>query len=131
MSVEGNGAAVSVTEEFAASGKRSLKVTDAAGLRQRFNPHFYYVPRHHEGVTRCSFDIRVEETTEMYHEWRNEASPYRVGPSVSIKNGKLSAGGTELASLRVNQWVHLEIAARFGRTTAAHGISASPCQDSR
>jgi len=114
ISVENKGDSLAVTEEIAASGKRSLKIIDSPGLQHRFNPHFYYTPRHREGVTRCAFDIRVEEATEMFQEWRDEASPYRVGPSFSIKNGKLSSGDQELMTIPVNQWVHVEVSAALG-----------------
>ncbi|MBI3852596.1 MAG: right-handed parallel beta-helix repeat-containing protein [Verrucomicrobia bacterium] len=114
ISVEGKGDSLSVTEEAAASGKRSLKVTDAPGLKHRFNPHFYYVPHHREGVTRCAFDIRIEEATEMFYEWRDEASPYHVGPSFSIKNGKLTSGGQEWMTIPFKEWVHVEVTAALG-----------------
>ncbi len=49
VSVEGKGDAIGVTEETAASGKRSLKVTDAPGLNCRYNPHFYLQPEARSG----------------------------------------------------------------------------------
>lgn len=67
-----------------------------------------------EGTTRCTFDIRVEPGTVMYHEWRDDSRPYRVGPSVWIRDGKLSAVGRNLLELPLGQWVHLEIAAGLG-----------------
>ena len=114
VSVEGKGDAIGVTEETAALGKRSLKVTDAPGLNSRFNPHFYFSPRHKQGVSRCAFDLRVEAGAEFYHEWRDSSSPYRVGPSLWIVGGKLSVAGKPLAELPVGQWVHLEISAGLG-----------------
>ena len=114
MSVEGKGDAIGVTEETAASGKRSLKVTDAPGLNSRFNPHFYFSPRHKQGVSRCEFDLRVEAGAEFYHEWRDNSSPYRVGPSLWIVGGKLSVAGKPLAEVPAGQWAHLEISAGLG-----------------
>ncbi len=75
VSVEGRGDALAVTEETAASGKRSLKAVDAPGLQHGFNPHFFYVPRHREGVTRCAFDLRLEPGAVVFHEWRDDAHP--------------------------------------------------------
>jgi hypothetical protein len=114
LSVEGKGDSIGVTEKTAASGKRSLQITDAAGLKNRFDPHFYFSPGHKEGVTKCAFDIRVEDGTEFYHEWRDDSSPYRVGPSLWIAGGKLSVGGKPLADLPASQWCHVEIRAGLG-----------------
>jgi hypothetical protein len=119
VSVEGKGDAIGVTEETAALGKRSLKVTDAPGLNCRYNPHFYFSPRHDQGVSRCAFDIRVETGVEFYHEWRDSSSPYRVGPSLWIVGGKLNVAGKAVADVPVGQWVHLEVSAGLGdRSTA-------------
>ena len=114
VNVEGKGDSVVVTDEFASSGRRSLKFQDAPGLQHSFNPHIYYLPRHRDGLTRCSFDLRIEAETVMYHEWRDDASPYQVGPSFWIRNGKLSVGGKELAPIPIGQWIHIEISATLG-----------------
>ena len=54
----------------------------------------------------------MEEGAEFYHEWRDDSSPYRVGPSLWIAGGKLSVGGKPLAEVATSQWVHVEIRAR-------------------
>ena len=51
---------------------------------------------------------------EFYHEWRDDSSPYRVGPSLWIAAGKLSVGGKALAKVPTNQWVHIETRAGLG-----------------
>ncbi|MCX6909499.1 MAG: hypothetical protein NTY01_15855 [Verrucomicrobia bacterium] len=112
--VEKKGDSIAVTEETAAGGKRSLKITDAPGLAYSFDPHFYYDPRHSNGVTRCSFDIRVESGAKLFHEWRGEGHPYLVGPSIWIEGSKLRVQGKEMMELPVSQWAHFEIAASLG-----------------
>ena len=112
--VEGQGDAIAVTEETAAGGKRSLKITDAPGLKAAFNPHFYYLPHHRDGVTRFAFDIRIEPKTTMYIEWRDAGQPYRVGPSVSINGGRMNAGKQPVGEIPAGQWVHVEMTAGLG-----------------
>lgn len=114
LSVEGKGDSLAITDEIAASGKHSLKFQDAPGLQASFNPHLYYSPRHHEGFSRCSFGLRVEPATVMYHEWRDGAAPYHVGPSLWIRNSKLAVGGKELLSLPSGEWIHFEVSASLG-----------------
>ncbi|NOZ21916.1 MAG: right-handed parallel beta-helix repeat-containing protein [Planctomycetes bacterium] len=105
-----------VTDETAASGTQSLKIADAPDLKASYNPHFYYQPHYSEGVSTCSFDIRIEKGTKMYHEWREypEGKKYIVGPSLTIGNGDLFVGGKKLAKLPVGKWVHVEVVAGQG-----------------
>jgi len=113
--VENKGDSMAVTEETAAGGRHSLKITDAPGLEFAFNPHLVYAPNHTGGVTRFAFDMRIEEGVVMYHEWRDwRRNPYLVGPSFWVQQGKLQVGGEDLLELPIGQWVHFEVAAGVG-----------------
>jgi hypothetical protein len=112
--VENRGDLIAVIEGPPAVGKRCLKILDAPGLRHDFNPHFFYCPSHTGGVTRFTFDMRVEAGVVMYHEWRDDAHPYRVGPSVWVRDGGLLVGGKKLLDLPVGNWVHYEVVAGLG-----------------
>jgi len=126
VSVEGKGDSIAVTDETAASGKQSLKIVDAPGLQQVFNPHFYYVPNHKDGVTLCSFYMRVEQEVNMYHEWRDDASPYRVGPSFWVRDGKLLVWNETLMDLPVDEWVHFQVSAGLGsKSTGKWDLTAT------
>lgn len=103
-----------VTDETAASGKRSLKITDAPDLERPFNPHFYFQPRHKQGITRVAFALRVEDGVDFNHEWRNSASPYLTGPSLNVRGGKLWVGNKALLDIPTGQWVRLVIQAKLG-----------------
>ena len=60
----------------------------------------------------------------MFHEWRDDSNPYRVGPSIWIQDGKLKVRGQEVLSLPVNQWVRFEImAALGGRSTGTWNLT--------
>lgn len=114
VNVEKKGDSIAVTGEIAATGARSLKITDAPGLQHRFDPHFYFSPRHREGVTRCAFDLRVEAGVEFYHEWRDGENPYRAGPSLWVSNGKLAVHGKPLLDIPSGQWTRFEVVAGLG-----------------
>lgn len=114
VQIEGRGDAVEVSAEQAAAGRQSLKVVDAPGLKQAYNPHFYYQPRHAQGLSRCSFALRMEPGAVLFHEWRDKSSPYRVGPSLWVRDGKLFVGQRELMPLPWDAWVRFEISARLG-----------------
>lgn len=114
MNVENRGDQLVVTDEQAASGKRCLKVADAPGLQHAFNPHFYYEPHHRDGTTRLAFDLRVGPGTVFHHEWRDDSSPYQVGPSMLVRDGKLFAAGKDLLAFPNDAWAHIEISAPLG-----------------
>ncbi|MBT3378611.1 MAG: right-handed parallel beta-helix repeat-containing protein [Lentisphaerae bacterium] len=115
--VEGKGDAICVTDETAASGRRALRITDAPGLKYGFNPHFFYRPGHVEGISTLSFDLRVEEGTKMYHEWREyPGKPYfYTGPRFSVVEGTLRVAGREPLPLPKREWMHIEITVGHGK----------------
>ncbi len=119
IQVENKGDSIAVTDETAAGGTHSLRITDAPGLQARFNPHFYFEPCHRDGISRCSFDLRAEAGVEFYHEWRDAASPYRTGPSLAVTGGNLVVAGKILAAIPAGQWVHLEVTAGVGKHSTA------------
>jgi len=125
--LEGKGESIAVTDETACppsptsgegrggDGRQSLKVVDAPGLQFSFNPHFVYTPHYSEGVAHCSFDLRVEEGVEFWHEWRDwSQNPYLIGPSLQVIGNRLKFRETDLLEVPVGQWFHLDITAGLG-----------------
>lgn len=117
--VEGKGDNIEVTEETAATGKRSLKITDAPGLEHGFNPHFSYAPNHREGITTFSFDVRMEQGAELSLEWRQQPGKphYYIGPKLLFRNGQLTFADQPPLPLPLGVWTHIEISAGFGSKT--------------
>ncbi|HLJ54023.1 MAG TPA: right-handed parallel beta-helix repeat-containing protein, partial [Chthonomonadaceae bacterium] len=113
--VEGRGDAIAVTDETAFSGRRSLKVQDAPGLQNVYDPHFAFMPGHTRGVTTIRFAMRAEAGVTMYHEWRDwRQEPYKVGPSFTLRDGGLSAAGRPLLDIPSGVWVEYRISAGMG-----------------
>ena len=121
VSVEGKGDSILITDEAAATGKHSLKVTDAPGLKQAWNPHLFYTPHFRAGHASLSFDLRLGKGAIAIHEWRDAAQPYHVGPSLRFEAGRtLVANGTPLVPLPTGQWVRVEIACGLGKQATGH-----------
>ena len=114
--VEGKGDAIAVSKDAPASGQHCLKVTDAAGLKHSFNPHFYYRPDHRRGTTVVSFDLRLGPGAELQHEWRQYPGRphFYAGPSLRIKDGAVTVGKRTLTTLPENAWIHMEVRAALG-----------------
>jgi hypothetical protein len=113
--VENKGDSITVTDETAGGGSHSLKIVDAPGLQNTWDPHLACSPNHGTGITRCTFDLRIERGVSINHEWRDwRNSPYGVGPSFSIVGDAVQAGGKTLLHLPLGQWTHLDVAADLG-----------------
>ncbi|MEI6500374.1 MAG: right-handed parallel beta-helix repeat-containing protein, partial [Armatimonadota bacterium] len=109
-------ASIRVSDEAAASGKHSLKFTDAPGLKFDWQPHLVYNPNLKSGVIRFGFSTRLEQGAILWHEWRDNANPYRVGPSLRVTaSGEVVAGGKTLLTIERGQWAHFEITCGLGK----------------
>jgi hypothetical protein len=111
---ESSQASVRVTDTTAADGKRSLRLTDAPGQKARFNPHLFWKPGFDSGVIEGRFAVRVGPGVEFNHEWRDKASPYRVGPSLWARDGVLLASGQKITTIPTDQWVRVRIVTGLG-----------------
>lgn len=109
-------ATIRVTDEAAATGKHSLKFTDAPGLKYNWQPHLVYTPNLGKGVLHFGFSARLEPGAILWHEWRDNANPYRVGPSLRVTAaGELQVGGKTLLQIERGQWVRYEITCGVGK----------------
>lgn len=114
-SEENQQAVIRVTDETAQSGRHSLKFTDGPNQKHDFNPHLYFQPNFTAGLLRGAFALRLGKGARFFHEWRDHASPYRVGPSLIIEtDGALLARGQRLVTLPHNQWIRFEITCGLG-----------------
>ena len=123
--VEGKGDAIAVIQGEPSLGSQCLRVADAPGLQFQFNPHFYYTPNHTQGITSFQCDLRIEKNATLYQEWRDDHSPYRVGPSLWVNQGVLSVANKPLVTLPIGQWVRLQGFGRAGASVHRHVDSRS------
>ncbi len=129
VNVEDKGDSIGVTEEAAspiplpdvpkdAPSRRSLKLQDAPGLTQTYNPHYVLKPKFESGTLLLAFDIMAEKDAPWYLEMRDDkGSGYAVGPSFHWKDGMLRAGRnakTDVMELPPGQWARLEARATLG-----------------
>ena len=105
---------VRVTDETAASGKHSLKFTDAAG-KYVYAPYVTYPIEVEEGVMRAGFDLRLEPGALFTYEWRDDPYQYNLGPRLTIDaQGWLSANGKRLIRLPFGKWVRFDVTCGLG-----------------
>ena len=100
---------VRISEEAAASGKRSLKFTDAKGLAKSFYPYLNYKPGHSRGVSIVRFAIRLEKGALVEFSGREEAH-HQAGLSLWFQEGGVRMGGKKLLpAVPLGQWLRCEM----------------------
>ena len=129
--VEKKGDGVFVTDETAFSGKQSLKVQDAPGLAQFYDPHFTFSCAFTNAVVENRFAVRMQAGAEFFTEWRDYpddgGNGYATGPCLVFGSGKLyartrvkkadgSLQGTErvIAEIPADTWVQVTVTACVG-----------------
>ncbi|MBN2476149.1 MAG: right-handed parallel beta-helix repeat-containing protein [Pirellulales bacterium] len=132
LHVENRGDSILVTDETAAAGRQSLKITDAEGLAQVYNPHYVYSGMYYgEGRVLNSFDLRVEQASYVQFEWRDytSRSPYISGPRLLIRGGKLQLPGGIARDIPTGDWVHFEIIADMSEADGSRWLLRVTCAD--
>jgi len=118
---ENKGDSIRVTDDTAAVGKHSVKITDAPGLSFRWKPHLCARVRFERGLVENRFFLRLEPGDDVTFEWRDwSAAQYETGPQLFIRNHQLHAGGRKLLDLPTNQWLRFEISATVGQPDSHH-----------
>ncbi len=104
-----------VTDQTAASGKHSLRFTDAAGLKQVYAPYITYPLEIESGLLRTGFDLRLEPGAVFVYEWRDDPYTYNLGPRLSVDSqGWLSANGKRLTQLPHGEWLRIDLQCGLG-----------------
>jgi len=119
---EDEGATARVTEETAASGKRSLKFVKAAKQPQKYdwNPHVVFGGGWEAGEIVGRFALRLSPGARFNHEWRDNTTrgagrEYRQGPSIAVDgDGILQANGKKLDAIPADAWLRVEIRYTIG-----------------
>ena len=111
----GAAGSIGVTDEAAASGKQSLRFTDAAGLEQLYAPYVTYPLEVESGVLHAGFDLRLEPGAVFAYEWRDDPYQYHLGPRLQVDaQGWLSANGKRLVQLAHGRWVRIDLQCGLG-----------------
>lgn len=104
---------LAVTQDLAAEGKHALQFTDGPTIEPAYDPHFYLSTNVEQGVTRVTFQLRLEKAYRLTHEWRDGSQPYRTGPKLDFENGAVRANGKKLADFPADTWVRVEVSAKI------------------
>ena len=112
---QNKGDSINVVEDQAASGKRSLKITDAPGLTPIWDPHYVLKPGFKEGHLFISFQVRMEKRAKFFMDARDPATDYLTGPSLAFENEHIiERRSKKKMAFPSNTWAKIEITATLG-----------------
>jgi hypothetical protein len=114
MQTGGKEGALQIVADQPAKGAKCLQLTDGPDAKPAYNPHFYCSPKHHQGMSSFSFDVRAEADYELSQEWRDTATPYHTGPQVRIGHGSLTVAGKPVAEVSPGEWLHVQMESGVG-----------------
>lgn len=122
---------IRVTDEIdGPNSKNALKFVDAPNQRHIWQPHLVY--RHlrwRKGTVVGEFDVYLNSPDAvLWHEWRDSAAPYKVGPCIRLRgNGSLEWGEKKIAEIPLKTWIHVKITAPLSNeTTRAFDLEITP-----
>ena len=115
LHLENKGDAI-VIEEEGPDSNRCVKIVDAPGLDQTFNPHLVYSRlKYEQGRTGNAFRLRVEPDSYVQFDWRDYAGGgYQTGPNFTIRNNLLQLRTGQSIALPSDKWIAFTIACELG-----------------
>ncbi|MBK6854879.1 MAG: right-handed parallel beta-helix repeat-containing protein [Burkholderiales bacterium] len=105
---------IQVVSKTGAPGGKCLLFADSSLQSAPWEPFAYTHLNHRTGTTTSSFRILGDANTNFIHEWRDNAVPYKVGPSLRILQGRLWVGGKAVATIKAGSWYTVKIVAQTG-----------------
>jgi hypothetical protein len=123
LSQENHQDLIQITDRVAAGGAHSLRVQDRDDLKQPWNPHLYWDPHYSAGRAHLGFKIRLEPGADAICEWRDQANPFRTGPSLRFRDGVAFARDKKLLEFAPNSWLAVAMSASLGGSAGRWNLS--------
>ena len=109
---------LSVAANAQAPGGRCLKFTDSPANVNGYDPHSYGPLNHGSGTTSGEFSLLIDSQTNFAHQWRDNASPAKTGPSLTVTASGVYVADKLVAPVSVGQWTNFKVTAVLGATAA-------------
>lgn len=93
---------------------KCLVFNDAATYANRYEPFSYAQLTHLSGATVVEFEVRIDSTTNLRNEWRDNAASYLTGPTMQITPAGVDVGGTIVAPMTVGVLTKFRITTSLG-----------------
>jgi hypothetical protein len=106
--------AIRVLRDASAPGGACLLFQDGPGFAFRFEPYAFANLNYVSGTAVVEFAARIDAEAAFVIEGRDNAQPFRTGPSLRLSAKGVEVGGRILDGLRPGEWHIFRIEARLG-----------------
>lgn len=103
--------------DASAPGGACLLMEDGEKFANKYDPHMYVKLDLAAGGVSVSFPVRIDAKAELIHEWRDDSTPFRTGPSLKISAAGVEVDRRVLLPVEPGEWLQVSIDARLGTKT--------------
>ena len=107
----GSTTAITVQADTGTASGKSLRFIDSAAIVNRWEPYAWATLNHTKATSTVNFSIRIDATSNFFHEWRDDANVFLAGPSLRVKPTGIEVAGKIVAPAPVGEWINLKITA--------------------
>ena len=120
---------VTVTDERASSGTKSLKFADHPQAKRPGYPYLFMAPNFLKQGARfsCSLYLELDATAHLEFRSAPSARTAPVGPAIRFSREGVSVAGKRVASMPTQTWVNVSVHFRFG--TGTFDLTVTPAND--
>ncbi|MDO5582226.1 MAG: right-handed parallel beta-helix repeat-containing protein, partial [Planctomycetia bacterium] len=90
-------------------GNHFVRLNDDPRFPHTFSPFFHYNPNYLEGPVDISFKVRLSKEANLVLEGRNLENPYKIGPNIILKEGKIIVRGKAVCDFPEDRWIALSL----------------------
>jgi hypothetical protein len=117
--VGGGQARLGVQPEAGSPLGRCLRFDDAADTANLWEPYAWATLNHAQGSSQATLQLRIDASTALRHEWRDDALSFLTGPALLITPAGIEVGGRVVAAAPVGEWFTLRVAAALGEAAGS------------
>jgi len=110
----GNLTAVQIMAMSDAPAGKCLAFNDSSSFVNRWEPLALAQFDYDTGTTVAEFQLKIDATTVFFHEWRDKATSYLVGPSLRITPAGIEFNGKVMAPMATGEWTKFQITSLAG-----------------
>ena len=123
-----NSNAIAVVTSAGSPIGKCLNFVDSPSNPNRWDPHAWATLNHTVGTSTVEFSMLIDANTNFLHEWRDDATTFKIGPSLRVTANGISVRGKIIAPATVGKWMTFKVTATLGSTASTWRLDVTPAQ---
>jgi hypothetical protein len=126
---KGDTVAIRVETQADSPNGKCLAFNDGATFANRWEPYAYAQLNYTSGTTTVDFEIKLDASSVMLTEWRDNATTYLTGPSMRITSAGVAVNGVVVAPITVGAWTKFHITSVTGTPGSKWSLDVTRSSD--